>query len=219
MGTGPGNPELLTLKAVDIIERCGVIAAAESGGTENVALKTAERYTAGKEIVICDMPMIRDEAELGKVHDFTAERMAGILDLGKDVAFLTLGDPAVYSSAMYVFTRVKEMGYEVEMVPGITSFSAAAAALKVPLVERAEPLHVIPASYKGADFDALCGTKVYMKSGRGLPELRKRIAGKGAMMVENATMENERVYENLDEAEGEHGYFSLVIVPSEGGNK
>ena len=84
VGTGPGNPELLTLKAVDIIERCGVIAAAESGGTENVALKTAERYTAGKEIVICDMPMIRDEAELGKVGALAEE-------LGVDGDYLRRG--------------------------------------------------------------------------------------------------------------------------------
>lgn len=212
VGTGPGNPELLTLKAVNIIEKCQVIAAAESGGRDNIALKTASDYIGGKEVVICDMPMIRDEVELGRIHDATSKQMAEILDEGKDIAFLTLGDPAVYSSAMYIFERVKALGYDAEMVPGITSFSASAAALGVSLCERAEPLHVIPASYKGGEFDDLYGTKVYMKSGKGLQKLRERLHGRGAMMVENASMEDERIYTDLDGMEGEPGYFSLVIV-------
>ena len=123
------------------------------------------------------------------------------------------------SSVMYVFKRIKERGYETEIVPGITSFSAAAAALKTSLCERSEPLHIIPASYKGEDFDSLRGTKVYMKSGKGLPELRERLKGRGAMMVENATMENERIYESFDDTEGTPGYFSLVIVPAESGGE
>lgn len=219
VGTGPGNPELLTLKAVRVMNECPVIAAAESRGTENIALKTASEYIKGKEIIMCDMPMTRDERELDRVHDETAVRMAGILDSGKNIAFLTLGDPAVYSSVMYVFERIRKMGYEAEMIPGITSFSAAAAALKEALCERAEPLHIIPASYKGEEFDDLCGTKIYMKSGKRLSALRERLRGRGAVMVENASMENERVYNSFDEAEGSHGYFSLVILPTEGGSK
>ena len=114
---------------------------------------------------------------------------------------------------------IRKMGYEAEMIPGITSFSAAAAALKEALCERAEPLHIIPASYKGEEFDDLCGTKIYMKSGKRLSALRERLRGRGAVMVENASMENERVYNSFDEAEGSHGYFSLVILPAEGGSK
>ena len=219
VGVGPGDPELITLKAAAVMKNCRVIAAAESGGSDNIALKIAEEYTEGKEIVICDMPMIRDEEKLNEFHDASAEKIARELDCGKDVAFITLGDPAVYSSVMYVFKRIKERGYETEIVPGITSFSAAAAALKTSLCERREPLHIIPASYKGDDFDSLKGTKVYMKSGKGLPELRERLKGRGAMMVENATMENERIYESFDDTEGTPGYFSLVIVPAESGGE
>lgn len=219
VGVGPGDPQLITLKAVKAMEDCQVIAAAESGGSDNIALKIADAHIEGKEILICDMPMIRDKEKLDQFHDASADAVSQILDEGKDVAFITLGDPAVYSSVMYVFKRIREKGYPTEMIPGITSFSAAAAALQTSLCERNEPLHIVPASYKGDDFDDLYGTKVYMKSGKGLPELRERLRGRGAMMVENATMENEKVYESLDDTEGTPGYFSLVIVPAVNGGE
>lgn len=219
VGVGPGDPELMTVKAIKTIEGCPVVAAADSGGPSNIALKIAEGHTQGKEIVICEMPMIRNKEKLNPFHNSSAERISGILDEGKDVAFITLGDPAVYSSVMYVLERLRKKGYETEIVPGITSFSAAAAALKMPLCERDEPLHIIPASYENTDLDDLYGTKVYMKSGKGLPELRERLRGRNAMMVENATMEDERIYGRLDDTEGMAGYFSLVIVPVEKGGK
>lgn len=94
------------------------------------------------------MPMTRDEDVLARSH--AAAAGAGrAAALGRTVAFLTLGDPGIYSTVMYVYARVAAMGFAAEVIPGVPSFCAAAAARWAALCERAEPLHILPASYPG----------------------------------------------------------------------
>lgn len=215
VGTGPGDPELLTVKAIRTMEKCPVIAVPKSGASENIALKIAGEYIRGKELLECEMPMIKDKAELDKYHDLAAEKIGALLDQGKNVAFLTLGDPAIYSTVMYVHRRLTEKGYATAMVPGIPSFCGAAASLNTSLCERDEMLHIVPATYKGSQAEVLKGTKVLMKSGKTIMRLKEQLKEQKAMMVECATMENEKVYRDLNDLAEQSSYFSLIVIPSE----
>ena len=112
--------------------------------------------------------MTKDRAVLEDNHNKAADAVESYLKQGKNVVFLTLGDPTIYSTYLYVHKRILERGYQAEIVSGITSFCAVAARLNMGLAEMAEPLHVIPATYKAEEMDDLLklpGTKVLMKSG------------------------------------------------------
>ncbi len=216
VGVGPGDPELMTVKAVRIIREADVVAAPDG----QTACGIAAQYLEGKEIMICPMPMLRDRELLARRHEEAAERICALLDEGKTVAFLTLGDPTVYSTYMYVHRRVLARGYEAQLVPGVPSFCAVAARLGDSLCEGAEPLMIVPASYRNAD---ACldfpGNKVFMKAGRSMGALRDklRVRGDRAQMVENCGMDNERVFRSLDEIDPEAGYFSVVLVKHKNG--
>lgn len=215
VGVGPGDPELLTVKAINVMQASDIIVLPKSGASENIALKIAGKYIQHKEIVESDMPMIKDKEKLDQYHDESADFIAGLLDQGKMVSFLTLGDPTIYSTVMYVHKRLTDRGYDTTIVPGIPSFCAAAASLNTSLCERDEMLHVIPATYKGEMAHQLEGTKVLMKSGKTVMKQRDQLAEKHAMMVECATMENEKVYKDLNQLQEQSSYFSLIVIPSE----
>ncbi len=221
VGVGPGDPMLITYKAVDTIKNSDIIVAPKSGATENIALKIAKSHIKGKDVLECDMPMIRDKQKLNDNHDEVANSIAKLLDEGKTVSFLTLGDPSIYSSAMYIHKRLTKKGYETVLIPGITSFCAAAASLNTSLCEREEVLHIIPASYPDTDKAlALTGNKVLMKSGKSIVEIKQKLTnyphGNTAMMVECASMENEKVHTNLQNIDESASYFSIILMKSTG---
>ena len=169
VGVGPGNPELLTVKAVRVIQESDVVAVPRAGAGEQAALAIAAEYIGDKPVLHCDMPMTRDRAARDASHDRAADTICALLDEGKTVAFLTLGDPSVYSTCWYVHRRVAARGYAVEMVPGVPSFCAAAAALGRALCEVDEMLHIIPASHGALDAALdLPGGKVLMKAGKAI---------------------------------------------------
>lgn len=148
LGVGPGDPELLTLKALRLIRESEVIAVPGNNVKESVAYKIVKgAYDSldEKKLIPVAMPMTKDPKVLEANHDKAADDVEAWLKEGKNVAFLTLGDPTVYSTYLYVHKRIVERGYEAEIVSGITSFCAVAARLNMGLVEMAEPLHVIPA--------------------------------------------------------------------------
>lgn len=215
VGIGPGDPELLTLKAVRIIEEADVIAVPKSGADVNIAIEITRDFIQGKNIVEFDMPMTKDREKLDMYHRKSAEEIGQMLDDGKSVAFLTLGDPTIYSTVMYVHRYLTQMGYETAVINGITSFCAAAASLNVSLCEREESLHIIPATFKMEDALRLDGTKVLMKSGKRIMEVKEALLGRNAMMVERATMTGEKVYKDLQDLEEPSSYFSLVVVHEE----
>lgn len=217
LGVGPGDPELLTLKALRMIQESDVIAVPGRVPHETIAYKiVVQAYPelAQKELLPIEMPMTKDADLLEKSHQEGADKIAALLDTGKQVAFLTLGDTTVYSTYLYVHSRVQDMGYEVEIVSGITSFCAVAARLNMGLVEKAEPLHVIPASYQIAEALKLPGTKVLMKAGKQMHEVKKQLKELNAnvVMIENCGMENEKIFRGADEIPEDAGYYSLIIV-------
>ena len=246
VGVGPGDPELMTLKAVRAIRKCGVIAVPvsdnsleapvfEKTGIESQYAEYLDRCVAfgiargavpeveKKNRIFLPMPMIREKEKLKNIHDMDADAVAGILEQGMDVVFLTLGDPTVYSTCMYVHKRLKKKGYSTELVPGIPSFCAASARMDISLAENRQELHILPASYQIEKGLELPGTKVLMKAGRKIADVKKILIKKGmeAEMVENCGMENERVYLSAEEIPEQAGYYSLLIVKekSSGGEK
>ena len=209
VGVGPGDPELLTIKALRLIRESEVIAVPGTNPQETVAYKIVKQaYPAldEKELLGLDMPMTKD-----------AKLLQECLRAGKSVAFLTLGDPTVYSTYLYVHKRVEADGFPVEIISGITSFCAVAARMNMGLVEKAEPLHVIPASYQIEDALKLSGTKVLMKAGKKMGQVKQQLLEQSGevVMIENCGMEGERCYRGAEEIPEEAGYYSLIIVKEE----
>jgi len=215
VGTGPGDSRLLTLLAIETIRKCAVIAVPDSGAAENAVLKIVDAYMEGKEVVFCPMAMTRDKKTLESCHERSGEQLRSCLDKGLDVAFLTLGDPSIYSTPMYVHKRLKLLGYQTHIIPGVPSFCAAAAALNVALCEGGQLLHIIPASYNRAQEALhLSGTKVLMKSGRSICDIKSAIkaAHCSGMAVERCGMDGEIIHESLGTITEDASYYSILIV-------
>ena len=178
------------------------------------------QYIKGKTVRSFAMPMTHDRAARDASHDAAADAICALIGEGKTVAFLTLGDPTVYSTAWYVHKRVAARGCEAELVPGVPSFCAAAARLGRALCEDGEMLHIIPASHgREREGLALPGSKVLMKAGRGVLRVRDELRESGqleqAALVERCGMEGERVVYDLDELDEPSGYFSIILVKEE----
>ena len=220
VGVGPGDPELLTVKAVRVLREADVVIVPDASSGDKVALNIVKDYLKDKQIQFVKTPMVRDKAVMDAAHEAAADTICALLDDGKQVAFLTLGDPAIYSTYMYIHQKVLHRGYAVEVVPGIPSFCAAAARLNQSLCLGREPLTIIPASHDQNDLMDLPGNKVFMKAGRSILELQQALGEKGllegASMVENCSMENEHVYPHFADLKEPSGYFSLVIVKGDG---
>lgn len=222
VGVGPGDPELITLKAVRTLERCPVIAAPQTKSGEMLALSIARQAVDmdGKEILPLHFTMTRDRAQQHAAHEAAAQEVARRLDEGRDVAMLNLGDVSIYATAMYLAEILSERGYETRMIPGVTSFCAVAARLNESLTDMDTTLHIVPGSSAQALSETLSmpGTKVLMKSGRQLPGVLKELERADLLhtsaMVCNCGLPGEQVYHDLSEypAETSAGYFATIIV-------
>jgi len=216
VGVGPGDEKLLTLLAVETLEKADRIVVPDTGG-EKTAFKIAEKYIRDKALIYCKMPMTRDAALLKESHRICADVICSELDKGLDVAFITLGDPTIYSTYMYIHRRVMEKGYAVQIISGIPSFCAAAAKLNISLCDGKDALHIIPASYEDVDeLLSLKGNKVLMKSGKSVLEVKRKLKRLNLLdksqMVECCFMENEKIYRDMNDVNECSNYFSVIIV-------
>ena len=213
VGVGPGDPELLTLKALRLIKENEVIAVPGKDIQASVAyqiVKGAYEELDEKTLIPVAMPMTKDPQVLKANHDKAADQVESYLKEGKNVVFLTLGDTTVYSTYLYVHKRILERGYEAEIVSGITSFCAVAARLNMGLVEADQPLHVIPATYKAQEMDEILklpGTKVLMKTGKKMKQVKESIekSGQKAVMIENCGMPSEKIYRSAEQIPEDSG--------------
>ncbi len=217
VGVGPGDPELLTLKAIRIIKECDILAIPVSDKDTCVAfniVKQALPDITEKEVLSIPMPMTKDRDRLEENHRKGAQIIEEYLNKGYNIAFLTLGDPTVYYTYIYIHKRILEQGYSAEIINGIPSFCAVAARLNESLVESADQLHVIPSSYSIENALTLPGTKVLMKAGKKIGEVKEQLKASGAeaKMIENCGMEQEKIYHTLEDIPEEAGYYSLIIV-------
>ena len=228
VGLGPGDPELLTLKARRVIDEVEVVAYPRARKGPGVARTAAAPYLRPDHI---EIPMVFPvtteqtdhpggyEAALREFYDIVAAELAEHLDAGRSVAVLCEGDPFFYGSYMYLHDRLAPR-YETEVIPGVTSFSAAAAAAGTPLVRRDDVLTIIPGTLAPeAVADRLRATDaaVVMKLGRTFARVRAAadLAGVAdrAIYVERASAPEQRALA-LHDVDGAVPYMSLILVPS-----
>nr|WP_300168929.1 precorrin-2 C(20)-methyltransferase [uncultured Flavonifractor sp.] len=217
VGVGPGDPELITRKAERVIRQSAVLAVPDAGRGEKTALNIVGELAEGKQLLSCAAPMVRDHEALNAAYERNADLVCAALDQGKDVAFITLGDPTVYSTYLYLHKKVVARGYDAEIIPGVPSFCAVAARLGTALCEKSERLLIVPASHKDVtdclDLDA---NLVFMKAGKEIGALKETLDHHGlldkASLVANCGMEGELVCPNFADLEEGSGYFSVVLV-------
>jgi len=230
IGVGPGDPELLTLKAVRLLKAAPVVAYFVAKGKKGNAFGIIEGHLeAEQERLPLVYPVTTEalepplsyEAIIADFYDGAAEVLARHLDAGRDVAVICEGDPFFYGSYMYLHDRLATR-YEAEVVPGVCSMLGGAAVLGVPLVYRNQSLAVLSGVLpeeelrrRLADADAA----VIMKLGRNFDKVRRVLAELGlarrALYVERATMANQRIVPLDDVDPMASPYFSLLVVPGE----
>ncbi|RBQ22686.1 S-adenosyl-L-methionine-dependent uroporphyrinogen III methyltransferase [Candidatus Methanobinarius endosymbioticus] len=212
IGVGPGDYELLTIKAKKILEKVPIICSPRSvPGKESIALsiidpiikkikKENEEENKSHALKLLEpvFPMTEDKKILETHWDDASNLIAEHLDKGENVAFITLGDPSIYSTFSYVQKRL-EKNYKIDMVPGINSFTACASSIGKPLVEKDEILMIIPKIDKRIETLLKDGNNfVLMKTSRNTEELENIIheqeGKKDITSVQNCTMENEKIF-------------------------
>ena len=220
IGVGPGDSELVTLKAARILGSVPVIFSPKSSKEkDSIALSIVKPILEKREdyskmmIVAPIFPMIEDKDELEKIWDSASELIAQYLDTGRDVAFITLGDTSILSTYSYVQKRLIDR-YEIETVPGITSFTACAAARNKALVEQNQILTVVPKiDDRVEEVLEYSDSIVLMKASRNTTELEKSIEEKERekeiYSVQNCTRENEKIIEGFSH---EKPYLTTTII-------
>ena len=233
VGVGPGDPELMTVKAVRILQQCPVWAVPtaknNSAGT-SIALNIAQGMvdTQGRDIVRLFFPMKRvfldaaaDPGLLAAWRE-AATMVLSRLDQGQDVAFPTLGDPGVYSTAFYLLSVIQEMrpDTQVSIVPGITAMSACSAGQGRPLALGNDVLAVVPAAFEDerlrrilTDLDAVVLMKVHKRLDTLIALLDELQLTDQAVLIECAGLPEERVYTDIRTARGQElHYFSTMLI-------
>lgn len=217
VGVGPGDPELVTLKACRLINEHKYIAYPGKVQEDTMAyniVKDLIEKPEEKEYISCYVQMTKDRAILDSNYDKAAAAIMEVLDKGEDVVYITIGDPTVYATYYYVHERVRDAGYETELVSGVPSFCAVAATVDTSLGERAEMIHVVPSSYEIDEALALPGNKILMKSASKMKDVKEKLMALDAdvYMVENCCLENQRVFMSAEEIDENAGYMSVILV-------
>jgi precorrin-2/cobalt-factor-2 C20-methyltransferase len=218
IGVGPGDPELMTLKAVRILSEVPVVAYLAPDRGESTARAIAEKFIpAGRTEIAIRMAM-RPGPEPAVLYDRTAEEIAAHLSAGRDVAVLCEGDPFFYGSFAYLYDRLAPR-FPCTVVPGVSSLTACAAASGRALARRDEALTVLPATLSDAELTrrlASAEAAAILKVGRHLPRLKALLTQLGlterATYVAHATRQDQRIapLTALDEIEAP--YFSMILI-------
>lgn len=218
IGVGPGDPELMTLKAHRLIRAARVVAyPAPDAGESFARAIAADAIAPGAVEIPMVVPMRADRFPAQEVYAAAADRIAGHLAAGEDVVVLCEGDPFFYGSFMYLFARLSPR-FLVEVVPGVSSLAACAAAVGRPLVARNGVLSVLPGPLPDPELEARIGAAdslAILKVGRHMPRLRALIERLGltprAAYVERASLPEARACPLADAPE-EAPYFSMILV-------
>lgn len=221
VGTGPGDPELMTLKAVRTIENADVLLLPAADKESCRAYKTAYGACpeiADKKCIFEPFPMTMNKNELSAFHERVADRVIKLLAEGLDVVFPVIGDPCIYSTYDYIERIVKRRGYETKRVSGIPSFIASAGRLDMSLGDDGRPVHIIPGSLDIEKALKLDGTVVFMKTGKdNIGRLRQALkdhekaGGRSAGVYACSLPEEEVVYKASDIPD-DWGYLNVVIA-------
>lgn len=225
VGVGPGDPELLTRKAERVLRQVPVICApTASPADSSYALSIVEPFIdpSRQEVIVQVFPMRRDQAGLDEFWETAAAEVAERVQRGQDVAFITIGDPFLYSTFLYIYRifREKYPDIPVEVVPGVSSINAAAVAAGLPLGQASERIAIIPAAFEEEnlrqillDFD----TVVLMKVSRVFDAIfallqELGLEKKGAFIRRVGSAEEEVVFDLESLVGRKLDYLSLLIV-------
>ena len=219
IGVGPGDTELLTLKAVKMLKSVDVICAPKSADSKpSLALSIVKPILKERnnsyEILEPLFPMIEDNNKLKEYWDKAAQLISKELNKGLDVAFITLGDPSIYSTFAYIFKIINRMNFDVELIPGITSFTGCAASGRMPLAEKDEIIVIVPKVDERLEQILEHGdTFVIMKTSRNLKLLEETIdkdeRTKEILSVQNCSMDDEKIINGFSK---DKKYLSTTIV-------
>jgi precorrin-2/cobalt-factor-2 C20-methyltransferase len=219
VGVGPGDPELMTVKAWRLISMSKVIAYLAANGGESTARTIAAPFMPeDADEIIINMPMRVEREPAQLAYDDGAKTISSHLDRGEDVVMLCEGDPFFYGSFMYMFERLSEH-YPTVVVPGVTSISAAAAVIGQPLCERDEVLKVLPATLPEEDLRRELQTTsaaAIIKVGRHFGKVKLVLGSLNlettATVVERATHDTQMIRDFTQVAEDTLPYFTTIIV-------
>jgi precorrin-2/cobalt-factor-2 C20-methyltransferase len=223
IGVGPGDPDLITIKAAKILNRVDtVFAAASTKNSHSLAVNIAGQHIPGSAAVkLLRFPMTRDRDETRRAWKEHAQTIIAELEKGKDAAFLTLGDSMTYSTYGYILRYVQALAphLEIQTVPGITSYQAAAARLNTPLVEGEETLMVVSGVKGGNRLRELCGKPenvVFLKAYRNVPDIKAAIDETGkypkSVGVKSCGQQDEEIIDDIGElSKRKPDYWTLII--------
>jgi precorrin-2/cobalt-factor-2 C20-methyltransferase len=231
IGVGPGDPDLIPVKAVGILKQVDIIfAASSSKNSHSRAVEIARPYIpAAARLKMLPFPMCKDKAEKSAAWERHAKSILTVLQEVKNAAFLTLGDPLTYATYGYILKSIQALAPHIRIVtvPGISSFQAAAARVNLPLVEGNESLTVVSGIEGGgnirkmaADVDNL----VIMKAYKCMEDITAALAESGRLEtsvgIVNCCRENEKVIEDVRELNSTPpGYWTLILSKKKGHEK
>ena len=223
IGIGPGDPDLITLRALAVLRKTKVIAWPAPAGGESLARRIAARHLPGGcEEYAIRIPMDAARFPAEEIYARAARDLGVHLAAGRDVAVLCEGDPFFYGSFVYLFARMRE-AHRVEVVPGVSSLTACAAGLAAPLAAAADVLSVVPATLPEPNLRAAlgnCDAAAVIKIGRHLAKVRKALAATGllrhARYIERATRPNQRIVPLSEVGDGDAPYFSMILIHRRG---
>lgn len=225
IGTGPGDSSLLTIKAVETLKSLDILYTPEAKkGGESLALSIVSEYLPENlEIKTRHFPMSFNDGEKILAWNKIADEVVADVKEGKNVGFVTLGDPMIYSTYVYIMERLIG-SIDVETIPGISSFSNIASNQNFPLVMDREPLIIIPCTieeekidYALQNYSSIVLMKVYKNFKDIVAKLEENDLIEHAILVSNSSQEGEVVYNNLREVnlEDKISYFSTILVNKE----
>jgi precorrin-2/cobalt-factor-2 C20-methyltransferase len=223
LGIGPGDPELITVKALRILRAVPVVAYPAPDTGDSLARAIVASHLPGRqqEIVI-RVPMVPERFPAQAVYDRAAEELGAHLSAGRDIAVLCEGDPFFYGSFMYLFARLAAR-FSVEVVPGVSSLTACGAALGAPLAGRNDVLTVIPAPLDAGEIALRLrqsDASAIIKLGRHFVKVREVLTRLGlagqARYIEHASMASQRILPLAEVDPSQVPYFSMILVHRRG---
>ena len=223
VGVGPGDPELLTIKAVRVIKEADIIfTAASTKNRYSLAVEIATPYISpSTRIEKLSFPMTKDEKEVETAWVHNAKQIAEQLKKGKNAVFLTLGDPTTYSTFGYILKKMECImpQADIETIPGITSFHAASARLNKILVEGEESLLITSGAFGGEQIRKNSGVEnvAIVKAYKNIKDINSALKETGfdnkAVAVSKCGRENEQIIKNIHELETkEPDYWTLILA-------
>ncbi len=226
IGVGPGDPELITLKAISAIKMADVLICPDAGnGKKSIALEIGEDYVQDKtERVAMTFPMVYDEEVLNKSWEENAVQIERYINAGKNVAFITLGDPGVFSTFMYIVPFLVAKGIEIETIPGVTSFSAVASTMNLPICLWEETFTVVPLQKDVASARRAIENSdnvIIMKPSYANKELAELLIEKGLeknfVMISKVSTNTQNIVRDINVLKNEKvPYMSTIIIKRKG---